>query len=1080
MNSREFRKLWKGLAARAARWVRPTLPALTAFGLTRRALMLGGMAAIAVTGPAQAFIFSGGSPANGGGGPTTIDTMTLKTKSGSNIAANQPFEFGLPIAPGTVAQTDKIQLLDGSSNVLTVQEDNRIIDANGDVRFCKVTCVGGTAPGAASETITIQKLTGTPDTSNPITIANLLAQTISADTFDGTLTLTLPDGTVYTAKCSDGLNASTTWAYGSPWFAGYNRQGPLCTEFICVVPFTTGGTPHAYLNAEFHIMAYKALPGAWNNSTNPITGVKIYFFVQNGYVGLTSGWANTPVDYVYDLVFSTGASSPVNQLSLTGGSTSGNLTLGGTSGQVTATRASGTFGLSTSAPNSSDCGKAIVELSGSATGRGYICQNTNGANSAKISVPTGTPFTGTTVTSWKTMGVYHYYASRVSNTHPAIGGNWWGTNSDLVYPILNTSYIKASAMMPNYWLTVSETAVPDLTQVNRDGCHPCGMSMTSGQIKNWALDESATGDVDHIGVMTYQQANACIYWNDATNHANARTMLIANAELGHRKPMWWQDDTAGTLMRIDDSGIYRLNGGQGGSIQLATNAYNTCQFTWAVNHSGQANYFAYLVTGDLYHLQGMYNYAVQYSVRSNDYGITNVSQNAVTVNTATDVLTGPGTLPQQTGESVNIRSNGGGRPNVNGSAISNANVFYYRALTGNTGNVYDTRAHALAGGATGLINFTSTGSSVYLLNGYNKNCLPPGVSGAQVRTVAWCGRSIGQGHSLFPTNPISAGIVAPDVNRTNGIRRINNMGDYLKTQYVDDVNYQAGGPRFLAVGNGTTHGIWQRGYLQQAMLNILETAPVTSGSTLGQFLDWYLADVNQWHVRTSDSYPAAYCSHYYFVISTDISTASPGPAGYDYATLYNAAIGAPFKTVAYAKYIPGANITANVTSVANPAAVTVTLSAPYFDTSNKVPYEGKAWVQVGNGFGQIVTISSSTVCIIDCTVTTWYGVSTTNATPITGSGQTVTLPLPSPGNASSVIASGLIAYFQGGGMTTGTGGYGPIDRASIEITKQRSIDTSNYTAAVAEMTGRSFPANLAAWGAGNVGVPVKFGLVSRI
>lgn len=1127
----------------------------TTLDLSRRAALFGGAMAVAIAAPAAARIIRGATPSESPTPPTPITTMTLTNKAGSNIAANQPFEFGLPIAPGVMPPSGaKIKITDAAANILSVGEDNRIVDANGDVRFMKVTGVLGVAPGAPTTDLHVSIIGGTPSTSNPITISNLLSQTIGGDTFEGNLTLTMPSGTAYTAKCTDGLNASSTWAYGSPWFSGYHRRNSLCTEFVCVVPFTNGGTPHPYLYAEYHIMAYKANPGAWNNVTNPITGVKIYFFIWNGFNGASAGWTGVSGDYAYDLQFTTGATNPVTQLALTGGSGTGNLTIPGpaftgsvsgnqltvtsvTSGTVataagkyqkqvitgpgippgtyisargtgtggvgtytlsaslgtiadgplgsyvytivsgtTITRSAGAWAYSATVPNGNDCGKAIVELSGDATGLGYIGQVLTNTTASVFCSPTPSiGFSRNVITSWKTMGVYHYYASRVSNTTPAIGGNWWGTNSDTVYPILSTDHIKASQMMPNYWLTTSQVAQPTTTSVDRDGAHPCGMTMSSGRIKNYELDEGGTGDRDPIGVMPGIQATACIYWSDPNYHAIVRYAMLGCAEVGHRKPYYIINEVYGTQNSIEDVGVYNLASAQSTGVPITYTRAGSSWFQFAQNHSGQTSYFAYLMTGDLYHLQNMHALANDYSLRGTDYAFANTSLSAVTISGS--LLTGPGTMPTQTGEHVQVRWTGTS-PRIGGVLIGTGatNQFYYRALTTNTGNLYQTKAQALAGGATGLVLFSTNGTGCYLGNGYNKCGAIPTASGSQTRQGAWGMRSILQRTALLPTNPISPDLVAPGLTQANGRRQINTVLQYYSTRYYNNSNYQPGGPRFLPTQNGTNGGLFQQGYFRQTLLNAMEAGVDVSGSGLDQFLRWYIADAVQWHIRT-DAYHAAYCSSYYFIVSNNINAG--GTPGYTYEDVYNRAIGAPYQTVNYGGY-GTLSFTATVTDVSDPANVTVTLNNPYWDMSNKTPYEGKAWVGVGatRRYGQIKTIVSPTVCIMDCTSRSWYGVTVGGTVPPVGAAQGVTLPFPSPGNADIVVPHAETIYFGNNRIGSGSFVYGMLDRASLEIVKQLGTDAlSNYDAAVAEMIARNWTDN---YPVGNTGGMVKFNIRSRV
>lgn len=1093
-----LRKLYNALAANIIKW-QPVKVASPSFnGFSRRAVMFGGILAFSLSTDVYARAIHGGIAVGGGGGGALNAVLTLKTKSGSNLANNQLFEFGLPIAPAAMTTSQKLVLTDASSNVLTVQEDNRVVDANGDVRWIMVTSVLGTAPAAATTNIAITATSGSPDTSNAISIANLLAQTISSDTFECQNEITLPNGDVYTAKATDGLNASGTWTYGSPMNEGVWRQGPLCTEFVVYVPYELTGTPHPYLYAAFHIAAYKTSGGAWNSSTNPVVGTRCFVFNENGFNGVMTGWAGTPQDYAYDWSIKMGASTLSTALALTGAAGAGTLTLGATNGsQVNTARSSGTWAVHTTTPNSSDVGKALYQIS-----TGKIAYITGLVNSTNISacIAVDQAWTGTSIgaADWKEMGVYHYWGSRVSNTNPAIDGSWWGANHDLVYPILTTDYIKASEMVPNYRCTQANAAAsaPNLSSCDRDGAHPAGMTLRPGfnSIKNYDSNEASTGEAPQIGQLTLQQAVAVIWWDSATEHANARKLLMYNSEVGHRKPLWFRNEEHGKTNSLSEAGVYQTVATNDSSCPQI-NAYRGTSgrfFTFASNHTGQTDYFPYLMTGRLYCLQNLQQVASQYPMQGSGYKIFDANALRFTITLPSTITgnNGTGSFPCETGEGLCVRYSGY-RPQIAGVNMPFTNHYYYRKTGANTGQLYDTWANAQAGSATGRIVFSATGTNTnnYFTNGFVKNDI--NFAGDQCRSYAWAARSAGQPLVLAPDNPISPDLIAPGNTKAQIRRQFDNFIAKYVAQFAGNTapsgtsEFLAGfKPRFRNVQNGTQGGQWQMNYGRHAEFQLYEGgAQSRTSSDLKTDLEWILADAIQWHIETAIP-PAFYNSGYYIHVSTNRNTGN-SPTYNDFAGIFTACVGTPYATsqggVAYTGMDPS-NRTASISSVANPAAVVVTLSGDWFDPSFKSDYEGRAWfgTKTGggaiNGYGRIVTIDSATQITVDFTVTSAYGYTITPVVPPTGSGQAVRLPFPPVSVFYTNVASTDISYTGGGGSNTSGLAYGIADRSSLEIAKQMAVNDSNYTAAVAEMTGRNMST---AYNSGYQET-IKYNLVSRV
>lgn len=1026
--------------------------------ITRRSALSGLM--VTTSGLAlYASPFHGGNEVPGGGGGT-LTTLSLLTTDSTNIAADSHFELGIPVAPGVLNSTSALQVLDAGSNILAVQEDNRRYDLNGDVRFVKLTGFSPTAPGATNTTITLKSITGNPVTTNPITVANLLAQTIGGQTFEWKVSCTFPNGDVYTALATDALQGSPTWTYGSPQNRGTFRSGPLCTEWICSAPLVHSGTPHPFLNVQFHITAYKALPGAWNASTNPVTSVKVVRVLENGYADQSGG-----ADLVYDLLDQVG-SSLTTYSQLNGSTPSVTLTLGATSGLTTGSRSSGTWAAAnTTTPNSQDCGKAIVEIGG--TGIGYMT-GLNSSTNTSISIPSDKPFSSTTKGSgsWKIMGVYHPYMERVDNYGSGHGYTmigWFGVTQKVV-AALPTTYLIGSKMLMNYGSNAAVAGNPDLSGCNQDGSHPMGVHYPStASIKNFNMNEGQTGDVDAIGVLSYSYVMGLLNMTySGGQHLNARQLIFQNSRVASLKPFWLRDSAHGGLVTIDQAGIYYNNGPPSNSSGLQADVYvGGAQFYgFAGNHSGDTSYLPYLISGDFIHLEGAATSANNYSIASTDYGIMDGTSWNVTLNNGSASITIGTGYPQETGEMICMMV-AGYYPQVGGVNIT-VFTYYVRRVDSTHINLYDTHAHAVAGGATGLVTFSSAGSGISIRNGYGKSAMPNGVAQAQPRAQAWNDRTVAHLLMIMPTT-ITPGLIDYSRTQANVQRQYDAIGTYMKTTFADDGNFVAGGPRFLGLHNpgaGGVFGPWQNDYYRLAMINSYEAGAM--GSNHVSFFNWFCADGLQWFVNTDVS-PYFMIGAYYVRAQTNSGTIQ-----YTYSGVYQEAMKAAIGHIAYGKWQQPSQ-TATISSVANQAAVTVVFSQTFFDTVNPTRHVG-SWIIVGSGCGQVTSVVNGTTCVADATVSTWDNAPSGAVNFSTGSGQTVQfMPLPSATNAASLVGTSC-NY----GQVNNEGTYTWLANSRKEITYQLGIDTGSYAGAVAYMTSIGLPANPAA-----IGSSIKANVVHR-
>lgn len=1067
----------------------------------------------------MAILFSGAPVSGGGGGGgTDITAFQLLTTDATNIAANSHFEFGVPLAPGVVDGTKLLQVVDTGNNVIGyAQEDNRGTDLSSSVRIAKFTGTIISAPGATNKAVKLQYLTGSPVTSNPVTVANLLAQDFSGDTFEIKITCTFPNGDVYTCLATDALNASSSWTYGSPQNRGTFRSGPLCTEWECSAPLVRLGTPHPFLNAQFEISAYKDNPGAWNNITNPITSVKVIFKLENGFSDVAS-----PRNLVYDLLVQKGASALTTAYQLNGSSPSATLTLSGGTGPVFANRSAGVWAASsTTTPNAQDTGKAIVEVGGN--GRGWLSGLTSTTQSYAY-IAADDPFSGTTFTSgqWRTMGVYHSYARRIDNYMFPI---FMGTAQNVV-AALPTSFYKTSQLVLNYASNKTSAGDPDLSFCNADGAHPGAIRLSNNSVKNCALQETAGGDADHIGVLSY---SFCVGLMNLTysdgQYLNARSLILQNSTVGSAKPFFVRSSQHGGTIAIDEAGVYVWSGvgSPGPSISLDSYGNGTTWYGFATNHSPGCSLLAYLLTGDLYHLENSAVAGNDYSLRIQDSGV--IATTVCTLNAASASVTMPSGYPQQDGEAFVLEWTGG-TPQIASSNVNRNNIFYLKRIDATHANFYDTHANAVAGGATGKVTFTGAGSGTFIRNGYGKSSLPAIASDAQPRTVAWNWRTIAQELMVWP-DTMTPGLVDYSRTRANLQRQLNAMGLYLKNFYADDVNYQAGGPRYLTLhssgGNNNLYATWQNNYIRLAGCNGQEAGVHDANSQA--FHDWFLADSIQWIARTSDSSPL-FMPNTYYVRAAD----NAGTPQYTYAGIYQQAMLSPI-AVSQSCLWSQSGQSATISSITG-ATVSVALAQNFFDVSNPSRHIG-SWFLIGNGAIQVTNVVDAKHFDGDITVTTWdgmtsgvpkfssasydnaTGVVTLNLTQaalgigdkiavvgatgtgsvssingnftvtgsflggtqitysiasgltmtitgaglsrlVVGSGQTTFLPYPSFSNAVAVTGTDENYGFSGGQPDKH---YTWLANSGKEIAYQRGIDTANYATAVAQMATLALPSN---------------------
>lgn len=1012
-----------------------------------------------MTGRGLGFGSSGTTgPSPGGGGGSSLTTVTLLSTSGSNIPTATIFEGTLPIAANGLTSSQRLKILDSGNNVLSIQEDQHSYRRDTTANYVMVTGVIGTGPGATSTTLSVNTETGSPVTSNPITAANLLSHSFSGQTYNYRITVTLPDGTTYTANATDVLNATiaATYVHGTATNRGVIRQGPLCTEWVGYVPLKTGGgTAHTHLHVQFAIAAYKAGVGAYNSSTNPIVAVRTVYKIENGFKTVAS-----PRDYAFDVLEQQG-STLTTVRNYNGAAGAVTLTLGATSGQTTATKASGSWPtVSTTTPEDNIIGKSIAEVGG--TGIGYI----NGQVSSgvvNLSIPSDLPFASTNRSSaqWKYMGAYLIHRTSFCNIRFP---GWLGTAQPAVW-VLPRAYILASGMVQNIDTTRVPTtaygsgAFSDVMSI--EGSHPMAMDVNGGRIHWTLVNEGQQGSADGIGVLPYSQAMTLMNWENTSTHLAARKALEVQGHTVFAQPKSIRDEEHGGIFGLDDDAIYSNTVAAFQHQLYTTDNTSSVQnwFTFRVDHCTNYSYLAYLLRGHYFDLENLCYLGLYGTMSTNDYG-QNLTYPCTLV--GTNVVT-TSTNEYQTGEAVKVVYNYGGFTPHNSpeGAIAPTNRYFWRRTNGTTGDLYDTYAHSIAGGATGKIVWDSDGTTPALWNGYNKSRF---IDADQMRAQAWGNRCPILCASIFPSN-LAAGIVGRAHTKTNWIRKVDNMLTYFKTQYVDDSNYQADGPRFLRVWKRPS---WQKNYIL-TVFNFAVESGIASANGIS-CLNWWLADAIGMCTSPDVVPQFAACAYYLSFYKGDSSIA------YTYDDFWdNANVKFPFLNSAGGQQMLVNGVdqwqyTGTISSVASQSNVTIVLNKDYFDNTSsttRARHVG-SWILCGSGFGQIKSVSDARTCVVDATVHTGWmdtfyaqeGSSIANANFATGSAQHVEVSWPTKGNGTHLATEVTGADGNTNIMRIGYGidnEYAALADLSVEYAKQYSINSTNYANAKTMLTNMGVP-----------------------
>lgn len=209
-----------------------------------------------------------------------------------------------------------------------------------------------------------------------------------------------------------------------------------------------------------------------------------------------------------------------------------------------------------------------------------------------------TPFIeidGDTVFSNGGASLTHY-----ANTRYAYEG-WIGNDPD-IYISQDCDYLESTGLVPNYWKDASETALNGLDTI-----------YTINSNEGWTASMGEAGFQDQIGLLPLWDA----LYITSDGDRRAYKSVIVNAKALNHYGIIWGDSVLNKpiiLTKYDDWTVDGSGGGGASNIVRGS-------LTWNGSHHGSGGYFAYLITGDYYHLETMkYQTSLCYLVISSSRG----------------------------------------------------------------------------------------------------------------------------------------------------------------------------------------------------------------------------------------------------------------------------------------------------------------------------------------------------------------------------------------------------------------------------------------------------------------------------
>ncbi|MBI3711063.1 MAG: hypothetical protein HY246_25750 [Proteobacteria bacterium] len=226
---------------------------MSEFPVTRREFIAATIAGSALT--AGSVPIDARAQATLGQSGQAIGTIRVKA-TGRAAQSNRPFTVGVGAGKGRVPAGQTVVVNDGRTELISQLDWLNSWD-DGSLRFGILSAILPTIAANQTKSLTIAPKNGPRDNSPGIAAADLLNHLRSKG---GTPSFEWRDrsGKSYRADAADGLAAGPSWSFARPHLSGRWLSGPVCTEWVCSVPFQTErGEVHPSLRAWFHCRGWK-------------------------------------------------------------------------------------------------------------------------------------------------------------------------------------------------------------------------------------------------------------------------------------------------------------------------------------------------------------------------------------------------------------------------------------------------------------------------------------------------------------------------------------------------------------------------------------------------------------------------------------------------------------------------------------------------------------------------------------------------------------------------------------------------------------------------------------------------------
>ena len=570
-------------------------------------------------GGATRALTSAASVGNGGGSDTLLGILTVTEASGAG-KTNEPFSIEWPMGPTdafTSSHNIKIYDDDGAgaqgSLLVNYQQDNLSTDENTNGRTIRIAGVIPSITSGQTRKLRVYKSSDSPPSGTAITESDLFATSWRVvHTFD-------IGGTSYVADSNDCNGASGTFSKTAACFHGTYVSGPAETCRVYSLPPSNTGTAHASgdgLRVWLHVYMRKASTGAVNGG-NPITFIKCRSVVRN-----MDAARGSPANYLYGLTIQRATSlsdgtlistdytdhdGNVTRYSFARSQPAVTLTATGftTTGAKTWTRPSGSWATDI-------VGAHITGDSGAA----YVTARNSNTSIAVYVYDASSSLTSLTSGNWTIEGCGHEYGRKWDfevnvGTQPTSVAIWGDHNSaDTTDSKAALDFLISKKWLLNYSFVYSDATLTmtslDLMRADNQ-VRPFTQLGASGTLMGDVYTAiGATAERDDIGPQAGWNLNGLTKWSP-----NGRRKIFENNRYWAGAP--YNDvrrlagspsaGQIGVAPRADGGTEYCFRGDFSGSTVIAVPTVNWSPWDGDQSHHAATSLLAYLLTGELMHLE---------------------------------------------------------------------------------------------------------------------------------------------------------------------------------------------------------------------------------------------------------------------------------------------------------------------------------------------------------------------------------------------------------------------------------------------------------------------------------------------